>query len=408
MSTTTPINGTTQPTGLLPTQQPSDPAREQQKPEPGESSAGAGAAVEPDPGARPADLAALSRLREHAEQVVAIQDDPAIATAKTDADLAAEAEQRQQHRADLRHADDKEHQDELTRRDQRRRRRNARETAREQHEDQIATATEKRERQQAEAEAERARLLDPTEQLRRAYQQRRWVPLVLVIPAAAAGITSMVNLAVQGARVIDPAGAGVALGAGADLVFTMAMLGLLIARMAGVDRLDSSTPPPTVKLGWFTIGDLGAGLALVGLNVTAHLLPSSDGSPHDPNTGLMFFGLVAGFVFSSVFAPMARRLLDQKFEAASTAVRQSALAARLDAPAEKLAPETAVDVRTAKLMLDVDQRDGLGGVRGDDGLPSGTKIYEAMKQHLGRGNYASAGRVRELMAEMSANHYPGR
>src|SRR5699024_7971767 len=319
-------------TGDLPTHQLPDTPDEQQR-QNSPASAVASSTTRQSDGPQPADLGALEELRQHAQRVVEIQDDPAIAAAKTDQDLAEEAAQRQRHRADERAEADTDHQAELRRRAARREREDKREAAREQHEDQITAAEQKRERQQAEAEAERKRLLDPTDQLRRAHQQRTWVPLTLMIPTAAATITSMVNLAVQGARVVSPAPFGALLGAGADLVFTAAMISLLIARLAGVDSLVAAAHGEKSQkrgLGWFTAGDLIAGAALVGLNIVAHSLPSADGSPHNPATGYLFAGLAAGFIFSSVFAPLARKLLDQKFRDAATAAQQHELAAHLD------------------------------------------------------------------------------
>lgn len=358
--------------------------------------------------AQPANLDALRQLREHAQQVVQIQDDPDIARAKTDQDLRAEAEQRQQHRADLRAEAESDHQAELARRAERRQRAHTRDAAADKHDDQLTAATQRREQQRAAADTERQRLLDPTDALRRAHQQRRIVPLLMLIPTVAATITSAVNLATQGARLINPSWAGSLLGAGADLVFTCAMLALLAARMVGVDTLATAGEQHKPRLGWFTAGDLAAGLCLVVLNIVAHALPPADGSAHTPGTGWLFAGLVVGFVFSSIFAPLTRRLLDAKFRDACRSAQQHELVTRLDAPSEKLSQEVAVDVRTARYLLELDEKDGLGGQRQADGLPSSNKIYEAMRDRIGRGNHSSARRIRDLMAEMSTEHYPAR
>lgn len=354
----------------------------------------------------PIDPDELQARIDRDQEVVAKQDTAVLREAKTRGEINAEAAQQRRHRADERTQDEHDHQARMTRRKQRRQRENRSATKHEKHEDRIADLDQRREQQQKEAEANRERMLDPTEQLRQADQHRRTVPKLMLVPSLLATLTSAVNLAVQGARVIDPAPAGGLLGLGADLVCTIAMTSLLIARMVGLAELTTGGKQQRKpKLGWFTLGDLAVGAVLVALNVIGHSLPSADGTPHDPSTGLLFIFLAGGFVFSSVFAPMTQRLLNARFAEAAAAVQRHTLAARLDAESDRVAHDVAVDVRTAKLLLEIDEHEGLGGERGEDGLPSSNKIYEAMRRHVGRGNQESARRMRELMQLVGGKHY---
>lgn len=334
------------------------------------------------------DVQRLQAALELARQVLPLQQAEELRQVRSDEELAEELAQQRRFRADWREQAQKDHEAAIARHERDRARREKLAADQASHEHAMAQEAQRFEQQQAEAARERARLLDPNAEVIKARRAHVWLPKLALVPSAVAALVSAAQLAIQGARVLDaPTPVGAAVGAGIDLVFTIALIAIALGRMSGVVTEGFRAG----SRGAYVLGELGIGLGLGAASVIAHHLPSANGQPHNASQAWWFLLIPVMFAISAIYGPKLQADTKKRLIQAGNDAAISTTWGGLD--------ETEVKVlRLARWLAEQDRAGLIPGERGEDGLPSVKGVERAIREYLGKCGNPLAKRVRDTYA----------
>lgn len=341
------------------------------------------------------EVADLGQLRSAVEEATELGriDYGTLTRARSHDEITADVEQARRHREDERSEADLDHQEEIRRRQRERAQQREREDAEARHRHQQQLDQQRHEQATAAAMQRQEQILHPAHEV---VASRRWnwlLPKLTFIPGGIAALVSALNLGTQGVRIIDaPAWAGGTLGAGLDLVFTLALIVLALARMSssvmGEDTHDHRR--------WYGAGEWVLTAALGAANVMAHLLPSANGAPHDAMLGIWCLLIPLGLGFTTIFAPMTSTDTRMRFVRAGREATFSRPYGGLDSGEARV-------LRLTRWVADQDRQGLIPGERDEAGLPSVKGIEKAVREHVGRCSNPLARQIRDYYAVVSGH-----
>lgn len=321
------------------------------------------------------DPHAVRAALDTAHATVELQDDPALHQALTPSELAADRDQVERHRADLRDQADYDHRADLADRNARRRAGKAHARRQRVHDARQERARQRHEHATQAAQRRRERVLDPTADLVRLHRGLRILPLGALLPAAIATAAGSINVGGELLRITGAdSPAATALAYMVEILFTLPLLVIMGTQYVAATRTAGADNERTERFAAAEVLLLGVTVAL---NVGVHWIPSATGAPADGPGALLWVLVPCGLAVSMWLTPRVLDLLTSRF-------RQTAREAEVSAPAGSL---TTADARLARITRWVAEQDRAGNLPGErdseTGLPSASGVARAVKTEFG-------------------------
>lgn len=308
----------------------------------------------------------LAALRDHAADVIAVQDSPELRAAKTRAEIDAERELAAEHRANLLELQRERNAAELTLA------RSALAT-----ETQIARAGHADQLESAQVKARLARLSSPVGYIAAQSRARRASLALVALPAVIAVAFGAVQVQSTVAAIMGLSSAAPLwwLLYGLEPLATLPLVAILLYE--GSAPGGSPTSWRELARGRFLAAEVGLLVASVLLNAGPHLAQGQVG------TALIWLAVPATIV-------LTLNLLPRLSEAYTARIMGARTEAELGAPTGRLPGDQAKRFRQAAMILAADQAGEIGGFRDADGLPSKSQILKVLKSQQGAASVPDA------------------